>query len=89
MASKGITGTDMVISAKEAEIENLKSLPFEPDRYVLKPTGITVAEHWVMLNRAEKGSFMRDWHVRVLADKEGADITLGWLDADDEAFPVG
>jgi hypothetical protein len=41
-----ISGTDMVVSAKRAEIENLKAQSFAPDRYVLKTLDITVREHW-------------------------------------------
>lgn len=86
---RGISGTDMVVEAKEAEIEHLKALPFEPDRYVLRPTDITVAEHWKTLDAEGKGSFLRTWGVRIEADKTGAKLTTGWLDADDdEWFPA-
>jgi site-specific DNA recombinase len=85
-----VTGTEGLIATKRAEIAALKAEPFEPDHYALREIpGFTVRQYWAALDREGRGTFMRSWGVRVLADKTGAELTLGWLDADDgETFPA-
>jgi site-specific DNA recombinase len=85
-----VTGTQGLIETKRAEIAALKAEPFEPDHYALREIpGFTVRQYWAALDREGRGTFMRSWGVRVEADKTGAELTLGWLDADDtETFPV-
>lgn len=87
-ALEKITGTEMVIKAKQIEIEHLRSLPFDPDHYVPVPQDITVAQHWATLDDRGKGSFMRTWGVTVKADRSGAELRTGWLTVDDNTFPV-
>ena len=82
-ALEKITGTEMVISAKQAEIDYLKSLPFDPDHYEPMPQGITVAAHWATLDDKGKGSFLRRRRVQVLADKDGFEFHGGLLEATD------
>lgn len=68
-ALEKITGTDMVIRAKEAEIEHLRQLPFEPDRMVPVPQGISIEEYWSKLGTTERrGTFLRQQGVRVTVD---------------------
>lgn len=81
-----ISGTEAVIAAKNAEVDHLSSLPFEPDHYVEVPQGITVAEHWATLSTQDKGSFLRKRHVRVLADKHRFEFH-GGLFEESEAAP--
>ena len=83
-----IEGTDMVIQAKQTEIDVLRAAPFEPDRWVHEPIGVTVAEHWRSLDRDGKGSFLRQWGVRLLADRRGGELRSGWLAVDEPAFPM-
>lgn len=84
-ALERITGTDMVIGAKRAEIDHLRELPFEPDRYIPVPQGVTVAEHWDTLEDSGKGSFLRKRHVRVFADLAGMEFHGGLLAESDDA----
>jgi hypothetical protein len=72
----------------EAELARLRNLPYEADRIDRIPTGQTVAEHWVTLDQAGKGHFLREWGVRVEADRTGATLRLGWLDTDSTTFPL-
>ena len=81
-----ITGTEMVISAKRAEIEHFESMPFDPDHYEPVAQGISVAEHWDTLDAEGKGAFLRKRRVRVLADRDGFDFHGGLL-AESEATP--
>jgi DNA invertase Pin-like site-specific DNA recombinase len=81
-----ITGTDMVIYAKRAEIEHLRSLPFDPDRYVPVPLGITVAENWATLDDEGKGSFLRKYRVRVFADKHNFELRAGLLEESEAGY---
>jgi hypothetical protein len=86
-----ITGTETVVEAKQAEIAALRSLPYEPDRYVRRKLDITVAEHWESLDQEGKGSFLRDWGVTLHANKQGAGVKLGYLTLDDDdegVFPL-
>jgi hypothetical protein len=85
-----ITGTDTVISAKRAEIEHLRALPFDPDHYEPVPQGITVTEHWDGLDDGGKGAFLRKRHVRVFADKHNFEFHGGLLapDESDEGYLV-
>ncbi len=78
-----ITGTESVITEKEAEIGRRKDMPYEPDHYVREGTGVTVAEHWESLSYAERGSFLRTYGVRVFADKESVEFHGGWLNPDE------
>lgn len=79
-----ITGTETVIRAKQAEIDHLRALPFDPDHYEPVPQGITVAKHWETLDDEAKGSFMRRRRVRVLADKDRFEFHGGLLAASDD-----
>ena len=54
-----------------------------PDHYVREGTGVTVAVHWADLDYAERGSFLRTYGARVLADKEGIEFHGGWLNPDE------
>jgi DNA invertase Pin-like site-specific DNA recombinase len=86
---ENITGTEAVIAAKRAEIAQLEAMPYEPDHYVRVGMGTTVAKHWAALdNHEDKGSFLRQWGVTVKADRQGADLTLGWLAVDETTFPL-
>lgn len=78
-----IAGTDTVISAKQAEIDHLRSLPFDPGHFEPVPQGITIAAHWDTLDQAGKGSFLRKRHVRVLADKHNTEFHGGMLEESD------
>jgi hypothetical protein len=78
-----ITGTDAVISAKRAEIEHLRELPFDPDHYEPVPQGITVTEHWDSLDDEGKGAFLRKRGVRVFADKHNFEFRGGLLASDE------
>ena len=83
-ALEKITGTEMVISAKRAEIDHLEALPFDPDHYEPVPQGISVAQHWETLDNEGKGSFLRKRRVRVFADKEGFEFHGGLLETSKE-----
>ncbi len=85
-ALEKITGTEMVIAAKQAEIDHLRSLPFDPDHYEPVPQGITVAEHWATLDNTGKGAFMRKRGVRVIADHKAIEFHGGLLEPS-EATP--
>jgi DNA invertase Pin-like site-specific DNA recombinase len=78
-----ITGTEAVVEAKQTEIARLKSMPYEPDHYVREEMGVKIKDHWEKLDYAERGSFLRTYGVRVLADKQGIEFHGGWLMADD------
>jgi site-specific DNA recombinase len=84
-----ISGTEAVIEAKRAEIEELKAMDYEPDHFERVPMGITIRGYWAKLDYAEQGSFLRTWGVKVKADKQGAELKTGWLDADElSVFPL-
>lgn len=84
-----ISGTELVIESKRAEIDTLKAMPYEPDRYERVQLDITVAEHWATLDNEGRGSFLRNWGVKVHADRDGAKLALGWLIADEpDTFPL-
>lgn len=84
-ALENITGTETVIELKRAEIEHLKSLPFDADHYVPVPQGITVTDHWATLDSEGKGSFLRKRRVRVLADQQGFEFHGGLLEPSEAA----
>jgi DNA invertase Pin-like site-specific DNA recombinase len=67
------------IAGTEDKLRELKAAQESPDRYVLEPTGVSVAEHWERLDHAERGSFLRAWHVTARADREAVDLDLGDL----------
>jgi DNA invertase Pin-like site-specific DNA recombinase len=83
---------DMARSLKttEAQIEDLLRKPHEPDQTVWRKAenGITVAQHWASLDTAGRAKFLRDWEVTALADREGAEITLGWLQVYNDSFKL-
>lgn len=83
-ALERISGTEAVIEMKRAEIEHLKNEPYEPDHYEFKTLDFSVRQYWTALDHESRGSFLRSWGVTVLADKQGAKLTLGWLDIDDD-----
>jgi hypothetical protein len=85
-ALERITGTEIVIAVKQAEIDHLRSLPFDPDHYVPVPQGISVTEHWDTVDRAGKGSFLRSRRVRLFADRHNFEFHGGRL-AESEAAP--
>jgi DNA invertase Pin-like site-specific DNA recombinase len=76
------------LAAKEAQITELRKLPHEPDHFEWKEaqSGITVAEHWASLDTAGRAKFLRDWEVTCLADREGAETRLGWLEIYSDTF---
>ena len=78
------------LRAMEAQIDELRRKPHEPDTTQWREVenGITVAEHWDSLDVLGRGKFLRDWEVTVLADKRGAEITLGWLEVYRDAFKL-
>lgn len=78
-----ITGTESVIEVKQAEIERLKAIPYEPDHYVREGTGVTVTDHWENLSYTDRGSFLRTYGVRVIADKQTVEFHDGWLSPDE------
>jgi DNA invertase Pin-like site-specific DNA recombinase len=80
-----ISGTEAVVAAKRAEIDELKAMPYEPDHYVHERLGITVADHWATLDNKAKGTFLRTWGIKVRASKTDALVTTGWLVADSVA----
>jgi hypothetical protein len=75
-----ISGTEVVIKAKQAEIDNLRSLPYDPDHYEPIGQGITVNE---LLDRlptpGDIGSFLREYGTKIYADKNGIEPDLQWL----------
>lgn len=79
-----ITGTEAVIEMKQAEIEHLENMPFDPDYWKPVPKGIKVAEHWDTLDDQGKTAFLRKRAVRVLADKTHFEFHGGLL-AESEA----
>ena len=62
----------------EADRDKLAALPQTPAGTVYTPTGQTVAEHWAGLDQDARGAFLRSWGVRMLADRKGARLVLGW-----------
>jgi DNA invertase Pin-like site-specific DNA recombinase len=84
-ALEKITGTELVVASKQAEIEHLRNEPFEPDHYVPVPQDITVAAHWDSLDDAGKGAFLRTRHVRVFADKHNFEFRGGLLEESEVA----
>jgi DNA invertase Pin-like site-specific DNA recombinase len=83
-ALEKITGTDAVIAAKRAEIEHLRSLPYDPDHWEPVPQGISVAKHWATLDDSGKGSFLRKRNVRVLVDQHNIEFHGGLLAATED-----
>jgi site-specific DNA recombinase len=84
-ALKKITGTDMVVEAKQAEIEHLRALPFDPDHFEPVPQGITIEAHWATLDDAGKGAFLRKRHVRVFADRHNFEFHGGLLEESEDS----
>jgi hypothetical protein len=76
------------LAAMEARIAELRSKPHEPDRieWQAVDSGITVADYWATLDTEGRGRFLRDWEVVCYADREGANVRLGWLELCGEAF---
>jgi hypothetical protein len=77
-----------VIKAEKRVAELLATV--EPDRIILRPAEprVTVAEHWDSLDVMGRNKFLRDWHVVTHADREGSDISLGWLLAEADTFTI-
>lgn len=75
-----ITGTEVLIAVKEAEIQHLRNEPFEPDHYEPVPQGITVAEHWDSLDEQGRAAYLRRTNVRVFADKEHFEFQGGRME---------
>jgi DNA invertase Pin-like site-specific DNA recombinase len=65
----------------EKRIAELLSADPEPDRMTLQPVEprVTVAQYWDSLDEMGRNKFLRDWGVAMYADRDGADISLGWL----------
>jgi DNA invertase Pin-like site-specific DNA recombinase len=78
------------LTAMEAQIADLRRMPHEPDTTEWREveSGITVAQHWESLDTGGRAKFLRDWEVTVLGDRDGAEITLGWLQVYTEAFKL-
>ncbi len=77
-----------VIKAEKRVAELLATV--EPDRVILRPAEprVTVAQHWDSLDVMGRNKFLRDWHVVIRADREGSDISLGWLLGEADAFTI-
>ena len=76
------------LAAMEAQIAELRRKPHEADRFEWKETDskITVADHWASLDTAGRAKFLRDWEITCFADREGAEIRLGWLEIYSDTF---
>jgi site-specific DNA recombinase len=77
-----------VVKAEKTVAELLATV--EPDRVVLRPVEprITVAGYWDTLDPMGRNKFLRDWSVAMYADREGSDVSLGWLLADADTFTI-
>jgi site-specific DNA recombinase len=76
-ALERITGTELVVHAKKAEIEHLKKLPYDPDHYDRVPLGVTVATHWATLgSAAERGGFLREQEVKATVGRNGRVLAI-------------
>jgi DNA invertase Pin-like site-specific DNA recombinase len=70
---KGVTGAEMLITAKQAEIEHWRSEPFEPDHYEPRGQGVAIAAYWEALGKRsnanqERGMFLRQQGIKVTVD---------------------
>ena len=76
------------LATMEAQIAELRRKPHEPDHLEWKEVAsrITVADHWASLDTAGRAKFLRDWEVTCLADREGAETRLGWLEIYSDTF---
>jgi DNA invertase Pin-like site-specific DNA recombinase/transcriptional regulator with XRE-family HTH domain len=76
------------LAKMEAQIAALRSRPHEPDSFEWREaeSGIKVADHWAALDTAGRAKFLRDWEVTGLADRQGAETRLGWLELYSDAF---
>jgi site-specific DNA recombinase len=82
---------ERLIAKVGKQLAEILSGPCEPDRVVMRPAEprITVAEHWAKLDTLGRNKFLRDWHVSVYTNREGApDINLGWLPLDADTFTL-
>jgi site-specific DNA recombinase len=62
----------------ETERDRLSLLPQHPARTRYEPTDQIVREHWQELDPAERGRFLRNWHVQARADKSGLYVLMPW-----------
>jgi hypothetical protein len=78
------------LASMEAQIAELRRRPHEPDRTEWREaeSGITVRQHWESLDTAGRASFLRDWEVTALANRQGMQITLGWLEVYNDSFKL-
>ncbi len=76
---RGITGTESVIEAKQAEMAELEKRPHRPDQIVYVQTGETVRSRWAALDSAGRGRFLREYDVRVKSDRDGSELDPGTL----------
>jgi hypothetical protein len=78
------------LAAMEAQIDDLRRRPHEPDQTEWREvqSGITVAQHWASLDTGGRAQFLRDWEVTALAHRNGAEITLGWLQICSQTFKL-
>jgi DNA invertase Pin-like site-specific DNA recombinase/transcriptional regulator with XRE-family HTH domain len=76
------------LAKTEAQITALRNQPHEPDTFEWREVsaGIKVADHWAALDTAGRAKFLRDWEVTCFADRDGAEVRLGWLEIYGEAF---
>jgi site-specific DNA recombinase len=78
------------LAATEAQIAELRQRPHEPDTPAWRESesGIKVADHWAALDTAGRAKFLRDWEVTCYADRQGAEIRLGWLEIYSDTFKL-
>jgi DNA invertase Pin-like site-specific DNA recombinase len=76
------------LAATEAQLVELRNKPHEPDSFEWREAAdrIKVADHWAALDTAGRAKFLRDWEVTCYADRQGAEIRLGWLEIYSDTF---
>lgn len=57
----------------------------EPDRKELRcvEPHTTIRAFWESLDLQGRNKFLRDWGIVIMADREGSDVSLGWLPIDE------
>jgi site-specific DNA recombinase len=76
------------LARTEEQIARLRAAPREPGTLEWRevPSRVKVAGHWEALDVAGRAKFLRDWEVTAFADRQGAEVRLGWLPAHNEFF---
>lgn len=59
-----------MLTALEADLEQLRALPVEPGGEEWEPSGITLAMHWASLDADARGHLLRSMGVRVMAKRD-------------------